>query len=54
MVVISSMSDIMNMRRLLGSEGALTSPLSSEERDILLKGHIEDAQRSIAGRLGAD
>jgi hypothetical protein len=35
------MSDIMNMRRLLNSDGGLSSPLSSEAHDSLLKGHIE-------------
>jgi hypothetical protein len=41
------------MRHLLGSEGALTSPLSSEERDVLLKGHIEATSDQSAMDLQA-
>src|SRR5215211_2824614 len=43
----------MNMRRLLATEGGLASPLSSEEQDALLNGHIELVSHETARELQA-
>lgn len=45
------MSDSTNMRRLLGSKGGLSSPLSSDEHDALLAGHIEAVSHDSSREL---
>jgi hypothetical protein len=43
----------MNMRRLLATEGGLSSTLSSDEHDMLLSGHIETINYESARELQA-
>jgi hypothetical protein len=45
------MSETMNMRRLLGTEGGPPSPLSAEDKEVLLRGHLETTSYASAREL---